>query len=114
MDGVKPGFPAQVLMIVFRLHAMSAEARHAGRPVWIVGHGQAGVTKGAEVFARIETETANSAQIACALALVFGSECLSGVFNYRQAMSFGNAPERFHLGTLPKAVHRHDGPGPLR
>jgi len=57
LQGVDPGIPAQILVVILRLHAVDAQAFHVLRPVRVVGDHHAGIAVSAEVLGRIETET---------------------------------------------------------
>src|SRR5262249_29478882 len=49
---VEARVPAEVFVIVLRLHAVNAEASHPRRPAGVAGHADAGVAVGAQVLTR--------------------------------------------------------------
>ena len=97
-------------MVVFRLHAVDAQAGHVLGPIGIVGHDHAGVAIGSQVFRRIKAKAGERSQCPGALALVFGADRLGGIFDDRHIVPFGDVPKRLHFGALAVKVHQHDGP----
>ncbi len=108
LQGVEPGVPADVLVMIARLHAVNTEAAQARRPLWIVGRHHAGVAIGAQNLGRIKAEAADRAQRARAVALIFGPKGLSGVLNDGQVVALGHVPERLHFRALAEKVHDQD------
>jgi len=70
-------------MVVFRFHAVDAQARESRGPLRIVRDHHTGIAIGAEVLTGIKAETADGAQRPGAFALVFGSERLGSVLDDR-------------------------------
>jgi len=71
LQGVEPGVPADVLVMITRFHAVDAETAQARGPFRIVGRYHAGVAIGAENLSRIKAEAGDGAQRARAVALIF-------------------------------------------
>ena len=88
---------------------MHAQGSHARRPFRVIGHRHAGVPVRGQNLARIKAKATDGAECACLLPLVVGAECLGSIFNDRQIVPLGNAPEGFHVRALAEQVHNHDG-----
>ena len=63
LNSVETGIPAQVLMMVFRLHAVNSEARQQRRPFGVIGDDHAGVAVGAQDLRGVEAETTHAPRL---------------------------------------------------
>src|SRR5262249_47343620 len=84
--------PADEMVIVPRLHAMNTQASHALGPTRVVGHHHSSVAKGAQILARIETETANRSQRSGFFSLILRAKYLRRILDDRHVMTLPDAP----------------------
>src|SRR5215471_4819078 len=72
------------------------------------GEEHSAIAGAAEIFRRVEAQTADRADRAGAPAAIVGADRLRGVFNYRNTMLCRRLHERLHVHTLPIQMHRYD------
>src|SRR5690606_12852511 len=80
----------------------------------VAGGQHAAVAHAAEVFGRVETETADVAPAARGATVVGGADRLSSVFDYGDVAAGGDLADPVDLGALTEQVHRNDRFGSRR
>src|SRR4029079_12767731 len=81
------------------------------RQVVVVGRDHPGVAERAEVFGRVEAETAEVGEAAAPLDLVVGPQRLGRVLDDADRVPGGDVFYRPHVRTLAEQVDRDDRPG---
>jgi hypothetical protein len=112
LESVKSGIPTHVLVVIFWLHAVDAQAGHPGGQLRITGNRHAGIAKGSQVLTRVKTETADGPQIAGPFTEVFRTQGLGRIFHDGKIVPGRYGPQGFHVNALAKKVNGHDGPCP--
>ena len=111
LQRVQAAVHADVLVVVARLHSMSAQQAELFGQLLVLGGQHATVADPSQIFGRIEAETADVAQRSGPMAFEFGTDRLRGIFDQQQMMAPGDRCDRGHVGTLTEQVDRNDGLG---
>ena len=95
-----------------------AQTANASGHVFVIRDDRPGLTKSAQVFARIKTEAADATDRPHVTLLVDRSVRLSGIFDQEEVISLGNLAQRLKVANLAVEMNGEDCPrlwrdGPL-
>src|SRR5258705_8021377 len=114
LDALHAIVVADFLVIIAFTRAMFAQRPGAGSQISIVRNERATFTVGAEILARIKTETRQHTEGADDLAFVLCSMCLGGIFDQWQVMLPADLEERIDVERVSVQMDWHDRFGARR
>ncbi len=97
-------------MVLARLAVVAPLPDRGGQRLVVGGH-QSAIAHPAQILAGIETETAQRAYRAAALALVARAVRLAGILDYLEPVFRRDGEDRLHVSRLPVQVHRNNRAG---
>ncbi len=105
LKSVHTPVPSDCGVVVFADLAVVAQDTHFRCEFVAVGDDGSGFAIGPEIFTRIKAETAGGADRSGFASLVKGAVGLTGVFDYRQTMFFGDFDNGVEIGRLAVEVN---------
>src|SRR6266403_1691809 len=112
LDFIEAKITAEEMMMITRFHSMLPADAKSFRQFIVAAHDQAGISRCAKILGWIKAEKPalahGSGLLNLRIELVFGADCLRGIFDYIQLILLGNAMQRIHVTAQTEKMDRHN------